>query len=251
MDIRAMATGILARDQMRIQQSAAEEMERARQFQSRNDLLGALRELQSVVRDFSGLTDVSAAERSLSELRENKAVKKAEKEEVSALGQQAEMTGSTSAQMRAIAGADRDDTEVMHIRGTLAELKKQAADSRDPNSPKTLVVRRALGALVVEAYESGQRCMDEKNYGAALVYFDLVSAGSGNPAWAHYQRARAYAMLSDRKNMLAELRLSSAGGFHETSALEAAEFQAFQQQPEFQALVAEWRQTGEKEESKP
>jgi len=99
---------------------------------------------------------------------------------------------------------------------------------------------------VVEAHESGQRCMDEKNYRAALVYFDLASAGSANPAWAHYQRARAYAMLSDRKNMLAELRLSAARGFHDTSALDAAEFQAFQQQPEFQTLVREWRQAGDR-----
>jgi hypothetical protein len=91
---------------------------------------------------------------------------------------------------------------------------------------KALVVRRALGQLVVEAYESGQRSLEEKNYRAAVAYFDLAAAGSANPAWAHYQRARAYAMLADRKKMLAELKLSLAGGFHETSALEAAEFQA-------------------------
>ena len=76
-------------------------------------------------------------------------------------------------------------------------------------------------------------------------------AGSANPAWTHYQRARAYAMLADKKNTLAELKLSLADGFHEASALEAAEFKAFQGQPEFQALAAEWKLAAEKERAKP
>jgi len=78
-----------------------------------------------------------------------------------------------------------------------------------------------------------------------------AAAGSANPAWAHYQRARAYAMLADKKNTLAELKLSLAGGFHEASALDAAEFQAFQGQPEFQTLAAEWKLAAEKERAKP
>jgi len=84
-----------------------------------------------------------------------------------------------------------------------------------------------------------------------VVYFDLAAAGSANPAWAHYQRARAYAMLADKKNTLAELKLSLAGGFHEAASLEATEFQAFQGQPEFQALAAEWKLAAEKERAKP
>ena len=112
-------------------------------------------------------------------------------------------------------------------------------------------MRRALGGLVVEAYESGERSLEEKNYRVALAYFDLAAAGSSNPAWAHYQRARAYAMLADRRNTLAELKVSLAGGFHEPSALEAPEFQSLHGQPEFQSLATEWTQAAEKEKSKP
>jgi predicted esterase len=254
-DIRAMSAGTLPRDPSRIQQTAAEELARAREFQSQNNLLAALRQFESLVRDFKGLADVSSAENSVAELRNSKAVKAAEKEEASAVAQQAELTGKLSAQMQAIASHDlrnndlhnndSDNVNVGDIRSRLAELKKRA-DALKSTDLKGLVVRRALGELVVEAYESGRSCMDEKNYRAALVYLDLASAGSANPAWAHYQRARAYAMLSDRKNMLAELRLSAARGLHDTSALDAAEFQAFQQQPEFQTLVREWRQAGDR-----
>ena len=183
-------------------------------------------------------------------MTKNKAVKAAEKEEASAIDQQAQTTSSLSAQMQAIEGA-RDSVDVMDIKSRIADLKKRADSSLNSSELKALVVRRALGQLVVEAYESGQRTMDEKNYRAAVLYFDLAAAGSSNPAWAHYQRARAYAMMSDRKRLLTELRLSLTGGFHEASALDAAEFQSFQGQPEFQAVAAEWKLAAEQDKAKP
>jgi predicted esterase len=251
MDIQAMSSGALPRDPARIQQTFAGALAKAREFQSQKNLLAAVREYQSLVRDFRSLTDVSSAEASLAELTKNKAVKSAEKEEASALEQQAQMTATLSSQMQAIGTSDRYQVDVVDLKGNISDLKKRAADFQSSNDLKALVLSRALGQLVIEAYESGQRNLDEKNYRVALVYFDLAAAGSANPAWAHYQRARAYAMLADRKDLLAELKLSLAGGFHEASALEAAEFQAFQELAEFQALAAEWKEATAKERAKP
>ena len=259
MDMQAMSAGTLPRDTSRIQQTVASALATAREFQSQNNPLAALREYQSLARDFHGLADVSdlsSVETSLAELTKSKAVKAAEKEEASALDQQTQLTAGLSAQMQTIGGGDRDPVDVAHVdvmdlKGSIADLKKRADDSRNSEDLKALVVRRALGQLVVEAYESGQRSLEEKNYRAAVAYFDLAAAGSANPAWAHYQRARAYAMLADRKKMLAELKLSLAGGFHDASALEGAEFQSFQGQAAFQALAAEWKEAAEKEKAKP
>ena len=254
MDIQAMSAGTLPHDPKRIQQTFAGTLSNARKFQSQNHPLAAVREYQSLVRNFRGLADVSdlrAVETLLPELTKSKAVKAAEKEEASALDEQARMTASLSDQMQTIGAGDRDQVDVAELKGSIADLKKRADDSRNSTDVKALVLRRALGQLVVEAYESGQRSLEEKNYHAAAAYFDLVAAGSANLAWAHYQRARAYAMLVDRKKMLAELKLSLAGGFHDPSALEAAEFQPFQGQEGFQALAAEWKEAAEKEKAKP
>jgi len=251
MDMQAMSAGTMPRDPSRIHQTFASALAKAREFQSQNDFLAAFREYQSLVRDFRGLADLTSAKTALAELAKNKAVKTAEKEEASALDQQARMTSSLSSQIQAIATSDRYQVDIGDLKRNIADLKKRADASRSPNDLKTQVLRRALGQLVIEAHESGQRSLEEKNYRAAVVYFDLAAAGSANPAWAHYQRARAYAMLADKKNTLAELKLSLAGGFHEASALEAAEFQAFQGQPEFQALAAEWKLAAEKERAKP
>jgi len=251
MDIRAMAAGSLARNPARMQQTADGELARARDLQAKNNLLAAVREYQLLVRDFKGLTDVSSAEASLAELGKKKAVRAEEKQEASALEQQARISDPFAAQMEAIGSDESDNVDVNALRHELADLKKRADDDPKPDDLKVLAMRRALGGLVIAAYESGQHSMEDKNYRAALIYFDLAGVGSANPAFAHYQRARAYAMLGNKKNTLAELRLALAGGFHDASALSAGEFQALQGQAEFQALAAEWKAAGEKERVNP
>ena len=188
-------------------------------------MLAAARQYQSLVRDFKGISDVTAAESSLAELAKNKMLKAEEKQEASALEQQARISEPFAEQMQAIASGDSDNVDLNVLKHDFADLKKRA-DSAPNNMSKSddlkaLAVRRALGGLVIAAYESGPaQHGSSKDYRAALAYFDLAAAGSANPAFAHYQRARAYAMLSNRKGTLAELRLALAGGFHDASALE-------------------------------
>jgi len=177
MDMQAMSAGTMPRDPSRIQQTFASAFAKAREFQSQNDLLAAFREYQSLVRDFRGLADLTSAKTALAEWAKNRAVKTAEKEEASALDQQARMTSSLSSQIQAIATSDRYQVDIGDLKRNIADLKKRADASRSPNDLKTLVLRRALGQLVIEAYESGQRSLEEKNYRAAVVYFDLAAAG--------------------------------------------------------------------------
>jgi predicted esterase len=73
MDIRAMAAGSLPRDPARIQQTADDELAQARDLQAKSHLLAAVRQYQSLARDFRGLTNVAAEESSLAELAKNKA----------------------------------------------------------------------------------------------------------------------------------------------------------------------------------
>ncbi len=247
MDMRAMATGSLPRDPARIQQTADQELAQARDLQAKNNLLAAVREYQSLVRDFKGLTDVSSAKASLVELGKDKVVRAEEKQEASALEQQARISEPFAAQMQAIASGESDNVDLNTLQHDFADLKKRADSAAKSDDLNALVVRRALGGLVIAAYESGQHSMEGKDYRAALAYFDLAAAGSANPAFAHYQRARAYAMLGNSKGTLAELRLALAAGFHDESALSSGEFKSFQGLAEFQTLAAEWRAAGEKE----
>ena len=97
MDIRAMAAGTLPRDAARIQQAADEELARARDLQAKKNFLGAVREYESVVRDFKGLADTAVAENLLAQLATSKEVKADQKQEISALEQQARISDPLSA----------------------------------------------------------------------------------------------------------------------------------------------------------
>lgn len=215
------------------------DLERAEQLQSRGELLAGFREYQSILRSFGGFSDIRAANRQVEELGKNKSLSKAEKAQGEAASRQAQLTGKASAQLEAIANGELTDTAFSEEgREAISDLSRQT--KRSPTSdPNTLVVRRALSQLVVQAFELAQRSLEEKKYAPALQYFGLAGVGSKHPEWAHYHRARAYALMSDRKKMLAELRLAIAGGVDDASALEADEFQPYRAQPEFEALISQ------------
>jgi hypothetical protein len=238
MDLDAMSTGVLPRDPQRIQESLHREMEKAQQLLSQQNLLAAFRQYQSVARTFGGLTDVTAAKEQLAGLSKEKAFKRAEREEQDALDHQAQLTEEPSAEIQQIASGGLSMEAYTRLRSKLADFKKQAA-STDANDAKSLALRRAVSALVVEAFEAGQRSVEMKKYEAALLYFDLTIAGSRYPQWSHYQRARIYAVTSNAKGVVSELKLAIAAGLQDASALESEEFHAYRDLPQFQELAAE------------
>jgi len=208
MDLQAMAAGTLTRDPARIASSLDEALAKARALEAKNDLLTAYREYGEIVRNFSELADVGAAKVRVTELDKSKSKKAAEKQEDSELERQARIEQAPAAAMQKIPTGDLDASGYTELRSNIADLKRQAAGK----DRRALVTRRALSGFVVQAYESGQRSMEQKNYRDALLYFELAVTGSENPPWAHFQRARVYALTFDKKGVLAELRQCLAAG---------------------------------------
>ena len=240
MNLQAMRSGALARDPKVIQQIFQEEQERARALESSGNVLPAERDYESIARDFDGLTDVASLKARVSELKGSKAFKAGEKQERSELDQQARLTDRASSQIQGIATNNTDLTTYADIKRTMLSLKEDLSKAPNPPDSHALVLKRALGQLVVQAYEAGEHNMETRNYVAALAYFDLVAAGAKSPGGALFERARAYAAQGDAKKCLAELKQAQAGGFHDVSALDAAEFNPYRQLPEFQSLASEW-----------
>jgi hypothetical protein len=237
MDLQAMNAGALPREPNRIQAGLDASMARASKFQADGDLLSAYREYRAVVRNFNGLSSVSSAQARIAELEKGKALKKAEKEEGAELEQQQRLEEMPSAQMAKLQSGELDVMGMSDLRSSIADLKRQATRT-DKGS---LVKRRALSGLVVQAYEAGQTSMEKKDYSMALRYFEVAAIGSANPAWAYYQRARIFAITSDKKSMLAELRSCLTAGVHDASALDLEEFQAYRGLPEFRSVADEWK----------
>jgi hypothetical protein len=212
-------------------------MARASRFEATGNVLAAYREYQAIVRNFTGLTQVSAAQARISEIEKSKSLKTAEKREAADLDLQGRLEAAASEKMAALPDGEMDEMAFRELQSSFADLKRQSAsDDRD-----SLIRRRALSGLVVQAYESGQNSTDCKNYSVALRYFDLAATGSANPAWAYYQRARIYAITSEKKSMLSEIRKCIAAGVHDPSALDAEEFRRYRDDREFHSLLEEWK----------
>jgi dienelactone hydrolase len=240
MDVQAMRSGAVAKDVKQIEQIFQEELEEARLLESKSDTLEAERDYESMVRDFDGLADITPVKARVAELKGSKAFKAAEKQERLDLDRQARLSDKASAQMQEISTDNIDLAEYAEIKRTIANLKDDVAKASNPQDTNILVTRRALGGLVVQAYEAGERCMETKKYVSALAYFDLVAVGAKSPGGARFERARAYAAQGDTKKFLAELRQAQAAGFHQAEALDAAEFNPYRQLAEFQSLASEW-----------
>ena len=189
------------------------------------------------MRDFSGLADVGAAKAKLAELEKSKAVKAAEKREAADVEEQERIVKNPSVQMQKLATGNLDASGFSELLASLSTLKSKA----QPATRENLVLRRAQIELAMFAYESGQSCLAKKKYETALSFFHLAAAGANKPGAAYYQRARIYAIQSDKKEMLAELRLALSAGYHEPGALDGDEFRPYQLDPEFEELTAEWK----------
>ena len=241
MDIQAMASGDLPRDHSRITATLQETLARARAFESTNDLLAAVREYQSAARDFDSLADISDAKAKVAELEKSKAVKAAERREASDLEAQQRIVQDPSIQMQKLLSGSLGTDGFSQLLSAISKLKNKTTRS----ASEKLVQRRALAELVVRAYDSGQTSMQKKDYETALAFFHLAAEGSSNPAFAHYQRGRVYAMTSRKKEMLAELRLALSQGYHEPSAFDGDEFQPYREDADFQVLAAEWKKSAQ------
>ncbi|HET7206558.1 MAG TPA: hypothetical protein VFI95_08260 [Terriglobales bacterium] len=238
MDIQAMAIGLASRDSARIQKTLNDELERARGWEAKHELLSALREYQAIARNFAGLADTSAAKNRAAELSKEKEVARQAKQEHEDILEQDRLTSEASRQMEAVGSQDLDGAAFMQLRNQIASLKGDAAHASKDR--ERVVRKRAFDALVIQAVESEQRRMEVKDYRSALQYLELAAAGFDNLGWIHYQRARAFAGLTDRKQMFAELKQSLAAGFHVSAALEAPEFTPYHGDQEFQALASQW-----------
>jgi len=241
MDLQAMASGILPRDAQRIQKNFDDRIGRAKQLSTDGDVLESVREYQSVIRDFSSLTDVAVAREQLASVTKDKAYKNAEKEETDEVLRQSQLTADISSRIAGIPDG-LDVVAFGELRNQMADLKKKADASAKKNDRDSLVYRRTRQQVVAEAFESGQTAFDLKKYDQALQDFEIAAAGARHPEYSQFQRARTYAIKGDKKNTIATLKLAILLGFDDAAALEGEEFNGLHGTAEFQALESQLRE---------
>jgi hypothetical protein len=119
-------------------------------------------------------------------------------------------------------------------------MKKKVLAARDQgkeNDPEILPLRRALFQVLAQSTELGQLSFRRKDYGTALIFFDLVIELARSAPLAHLERARTLALMGRDKEVLPELRKAVEKGIDASAVREAPEFAAFRDKPEFQEIL--------------
>lgn len=240
MDLQAMASGTLVKDEQRIQQSLSDDMARAEKMHADGDILETVREYQSIVRNFSKLTDVTQAQAQLAALLKEKAFKSAERNEEDVVAEQAQIVSDISEKIGQISSPGLDAAGMNDLRNRMSELKKKAdAAPAGTKDAKMLVALRSRQELEAAAYEAGQSSLDLKKYDDALQYFEIAAAAARHPEYSQLQRARVYALKGNKKNAIATLKQAVELGLADATALDAEEFKGLRETPEFQSLVSQ------------
>jgi dienelactone hydrolase len=274
LNLQAMASGVLPRDEAFVAAQWAQRLQQAQAEEHNHDLYQAFHSYSSLAADFGPLRDVGEARAAAERLRRSPEFRRAQASLDDQVRKQNSITAPIIARMislasnpngglgslpqvqqppmqpnpegRPSAGAgdlaqDSSSGPEMvrqQLEGELTSLRKQR--ERETNPEKLTVLRRALGAVFAEAYDSGYTMLDSKNYRAAAAYFELATfAVPKASAEMHYNAAAAYCLAGDRKQSMRVLRQAVAEGFHDRARLEQdRDFDRLRSSPEFQAVLA-------------
>jgi len=275
LNLQAMASGALPRDEAFVAAQWSQRLQQAQAEEHNHDIYEAFHSYSSLAADFGALRDVGEARAALERLRSSPEFRRAQASLDDQLRKQDSITAPIIARMISLTsnpsgelvslpqvqqppapmqpnppgrpsagGALAPDssggpqTVRQWLEDELTNLRKQR--ERETNPEKLTVLRRAVGAVFAEAYDSGFTMLDSKNYRAAATYFELATfAAPKASAQMHYHAAAAYCLAGDRKQSMRVLRQAVAEGFNDRARLEAdRDFDRLRSSPEFQAVLA-------------
>ena len=242
--LQAMRRGLQSRDAGFIGQQLKAGMDRAAALESRGDLADALREYQTLAADFEGLADISAVKAKLADFAQRTNVKEALKAERDAIERQRLTFQKAATDLQIVHDdAEKRDEALTRVQLLASELRKQVRKSKDENAADIVPIRRTLLQILSQSIEMGQQAIRDKQCPLAITYFDFAIEYARAAPLAHFEKARALALAGRQKEALAALNRAVEAGFDDARQIETtAEFAAFKQKPEFQAIIDAARQ---------
>ena len=203
-----MKSGREPRDDSFITAHVLRETGRAHSLESA-DPFAAWFEYRQAAETFDGLTDVSQLQSQRKALEKQKSVVDGGKREKQEIKEQvllsagifrgfASLSGDGSNNDSPPANALNNVREQIHTLKSWAEHEKRQERAR--------VMKRALGAILVNAMEAGLARLDANDPGHARDYFELAKAADPDSVWVLTNLAVARAANGDRRDALETLR---------------------------------------------
>ncbi len=213
LELRAMAAGRRQRDEAFITRQWSAAAARAHELELAGKFYPAYLEWRASAVDFSGLRDVTEAAAATERLAKSAVVRKAEREQFRQMQRQNELASPFLTQLQQLAAAEPGSRSaaMTDLRRDLHHLKARGEKAKSTDD--VAVIRRALGSVLVTAFEVGEQMLEAKRYAVSAAYFEVAGAASRQPAELHYKAAIAYALAGQRKQALAALRDAVGAGF--------------------------------------
>jgi dienelactone hydrolase len=240
MQLKAMQTGSLRRDDAFIGQVFKEMEARAKEAENRRDAIGQLSAYRSLVSDFGGLKEVGEYAEELAALKRSALLKEAFKKEQDEIREQESLTQTISGQLSHLGDIGvRDQSGLREsVREGMKQLKEDAAHSK--NTEKRLVRLRAFHELWAQGIEAGQAELLAKHPARAEDYFQLMADVAPDAWWPLLLLADTRTAMGNHKQAIKDLREGIRRGLKHAEVVEKDEsLQPLRSEPEFQKMLSE------------
>ena len=239
LNLQAMASGVLPRDEAFVAAQWSQRLQQAQAEEHNHDFYEALNSYSSLAADFGPLRDVGEARAAVERLRNSPEFHRAQASLDDQLRKQNSITAPIIAKMISLASNPNGEIVSLpqiqqpsapmqpnpagrpsaggpmapdssggpemvrqQLEGELTSLRKQR--ERETNPEKLTVLRRAVGAVFAQAYESGLMAVESKQYRVAVVYFELAPfVAPKASAELHYTPRPLIALPATRNNRYA------------------------------------------------
>ncbi|MBU4405669.1 MAG: hypothetical protein KKG79_08725, partial [Acidobacteria bacterium] len=239
LDLQAMKSGALDRDDEKIATLLTQALEKARELENKQEWGSAYSQYASIAADFSGLADVNPAREKAANLRKTGSVKdfiKNESDRESEYARSLVRLKTTYSQLRGPLLEPGKSRKIVKELAIPALRKK--ADSKDME-PEHFVARRLLAALFNQAINDGQTYLEQKDGIRAVLAFQIaVEINPGHPS-VLAALATALALNGERKKALKTIAAAIRGGYDDPEELEhESAWDGLRTDPEFLKIVA-------------
>jgi hypothetical protein len=238
LELLAIKDGRRQRDSSLVARFLQQATARAAGFRERGQPLEERRELASIVRDFEGLADTSAARLRLQELEREPGWRAELKRERRMIEEQARTVAALQAQLLALEREAGDGQALpLAVREANALVRGLERASR-PDS--RIAHERALLQGFVTAMEAGRGALREKRTLAALSLFDVAATLRPQAPGAQAGRAQAQALAGRRSDAVKSLRRAVELGLPPAELRRLLDLDAFaglRGEPELGALL--------------
>ena len=205
--LQAMKSDLEPRDTDFIAAQYRTTNERASMLQQSGDGLATWREYRQAAETFDSLTDVAVLRSKTEPMAKEKSFRAYLKREREAFAEQSRFSEEVLSAIPTSSTSDSASALTLHSQsaGELArDLRQRSLNEKRPE--RTLILKRALGAVFIGSIESGNAALEKKEYALAAQYF--ACAGEANPESeaVFRQLAVSRALSGDRKGAIEALR---------------------------------------------